>query len=183
MNRATALASLLAGSAVFIGLTIVSVGGQQAPPTSGSVFTAAQAQAGEAAYSQQCAACHGADFRGGGDAPPVAGVDFRAKWGPRAINELFTYIVQTMPPTAPGVLGEAGNLNVTAYLLQINGATPGPQPLTPRIETPLNAVAQGGATPPPARAGGAGGRGAMPPVLGAGTAARGRGGEIAPRGV
>ena len=50
------------------------------------------------------------------------GVDFRAKWGPRAINELFTYIVQTMPPTNPGALGEAGNLNVTAYLLQINGA-------------------------------------------------------------
>lgn len=181
MNRVRA--SLVLGSAVFIGFTIASVGGQQATPAAGSVFTAAQAQAGEAAYSQQCAACHGADFRGGGDAPPVAGVDFLAKWGPRAINELFTYIVQTMPPTAPGALGEAGNLNVTAYLLQINGASAGAQPLTPRVETPLNAVARGGAVPPPARAGGAGGRGALPPVLGAGTAARGRGGEIAPRGV
>src|SRR5687768_842371 len=175
-------ASLVLGSAIFIGFTIASVGGQQAPPAAGSVFTAAQAQAGEAAYAQQCAGCHGADFRGGGDAPPVAGVDFRNKWGPRAINELFTYIVQTMPPTSPGVLGEAGNLNVTAYLLQINGATPGAQPLTPRVETPLNAVAHGGASPPPARAGG-GGRGALPPVMGAGTAARGRGGEIQALGV
>src|SRR5688572_28904170 len=175
-------ASLLIVAAIVIGFTITSLGGQQAQPAAGSVFTAAQAQAGEAAYSQQCAACHGADFRGGGDAPPVAGVDFRAKWGPRAINELFTYIVQTMPPTSPGVLGEAGNLDVTAYLLQINGATAGAQALTPRVETPLNAVAQGGAAAPPARAGGAG-RGAAPPVLGAGTAARGRGGQIAPRGV
>jgi alcohol dehydrogenase (cytochrome c) len=180
MNRARA--SLLVGSAVFIGFTIASVGGQQAPPAAGSVFTAAQAQAGEAAYAQQCAGCHGADFRGGGDAPPVAGVDFRAKWGPRAINELFTYLVQTMPPTSPGVLGEAGTLNVTAYLLQINGAVAGAQPLTPRVETPFSAVAQGGAAPPPAGVGAAG-RGVMPPVLGAGTAARGRGGEIAPRGV
>src|SRR5687767_2462175 len=181
MNRVRA--SLLAGSAVFIGFTIASVGGQQAQPAAGSVFTAAQAQAGETAYAQQCAGCHGADFRGGGDAPPVAGVDFRAKWGPRAINELFTYLVQTMPPTSPGVLGEQGTLNVTAYLLQINGAAPGAQPLTPRVETPLNAVALGGAAPAPARAGGGGGRVAMPPVLGAGTAARGRGGEVAPRGV
>ena len=179
MNRVRA--SLLLGSAVFIGFTIAPIGGQQAP-SAGSVFTAAQAQAGEAAYAQQCAGCHGADFRGGGDAPPVAGVDFQNKWGPRAINELFTYIVQTMPPTSPGVLGEAGNLNVTAYLLQINGATAGAQALTPRVETPLAAVAQSGAAPPPARAGG-GGRAAMPPVVGAGTAARGRGGEAAPRGV
>ena len=177
-------ASLLIVAAIFIGLTIASVGGQQAQPAAGGVFTAAQAQAGEAAYAQQCAGCHGADFRGGGDAPPVAGQDFRDKWGARAINELFTYLVQTMPPTSPGALGEAGTLDVTAYLLQINGATPGAQPLTPRVETPVNAVARGGA-PPPARAGGAGGagRGAMPPVLGAGTAARGRGGEVAPRGV
>ena len=70
--------SLLIIAAIFIGFTIASVGGQQAQPAAGSVFTAAQAQAGEAAYSQQCAACHDADFRGGGDAPPVAGVDFLA---------------------------------------------------------------------------------------------------------
>ena len=146
-------ASVLVVAAIFIGFTIASVGGQQAPPAASSVFTAAQAQAGEAAYAQQCAACHGADFRGGGDAPPVASVDFRAKWGPRAINELFTYLVQTMPPTNPGALGEQGTLNVTAYLLQINGASAGAQPLTPRVETPINAVAQGGAAPAPARGG------------------------------
>ena len=35
-------------SAVFIGFTIASVGGQQAQPAAGGVFTAAQAQAGEA---------------------------------------------------------------------------------------------------------------------------------------
>src|SRR5687767_1776173 len=92
--------SLLLGSAIFTGFAIASVVGQQAQaPAGGGAYTAAQAQAGEAAYAQQCAGCHLADFRGSGDAPPVAGADFRAKWGPRAVNDLFTYLVQTMPPT------------------------------------------------------------------------------------
>ena len=70
----------------------------------------------EAAYAQQCAGCHGAGFsRLRRRAIRSPGVDFRAKWGPRAVNELFTYLVQTMPPTNPGALGEQGTLNVTAY--------------------------------------------------------------------
>jgi alcohol dehydrogenase (cytochrome c) len=176
--------SLLVGCAIFIGFAIASLTGQQAQPA--AVFTAAQAQAGQAAYKQQCEGCHLADFSGSGDAPAVVGPDFRSKWGPRAVNELFTYLVQTMPPTNPGALGEQGTLNVTAYLLQINGAAAGQQPLTPRVETPLNALMTG-QTPPAegARGRGAGRRGAPPPpmVLGAGTAARGRGGVSSERGV
>jgi alcohol dehydrogenase (cytochrome c) len=174
---------LLIGSTIFLGLTIASLGGQQSPPPSGGVYTAAQAQAGRAAYAQQCAGCHLDDFRGSGDAPAVAGADFRAKWGPRAANELFTYLVQTMPPTNPGALGEQGMLNVTAFLLEINGAPAGQQPLTPRVETPLNALmtgqapAQGQTAAEGARGRGAAGRGAAPMVLGAGSAARGRGGD------
>ena len=180
-------ASLLLVTAIFVGSTITQLGGQQPQTGAGAVYTAAQAQAGQAAYAQQCAGCHGTDFRGSGDAPAVVGPDFSAKWGPRATNELFTYLVQTMPPTNPGALGEEGTLNVTAYLLQINGAPAGPQALTPRVETPLNALMTGQA-PAPAPAGGgrgrgAGGRGAAPPlVMGAGTAARGQGGD-ANRGV
>jgi alcohol dehydrogenase (cytochrome c) len=180
-------ASLLLVTAIFIGSTIARLGGQQPPTGAGAVYTAVQAQAGQAAYAQQCAGCHGTDFRGSGDAPAVVGPDFRSKWGPRATNELFTYLVQTMPPTNPGALGEQGTLNVTAYLLQINGAPAGQQPLTPRIETPLGALMTGQA-PPQGQAGGgrgrgAGGRGEPPPmVMGAGTAARGRG-DDANRGV
>ena len=70
----------------------------------------------------------------------MQGADFRAKWGPRAVNELFTYLVQTMPPTSPGALGEQGTLEVTAFLLQINGAPPGQQPLTPKAEAPIDSV-------------------------------------------
>src|SRR5688572_20463903 len=170
-------APLLVVAAIFIGFTITSVGGQQAQPAAGGVFTAAQVQAGQAAYAQQCAGCHGQDFRGSADAPSVQGQDFRAKWGPRAVNELFTYLVQTMPPTNPGALGEDGTLAVTAFLLQINGALAGQQALTARVETPISTLLVGPAqAPAPARGGGRGG-GAAAPVVGAGTAARGRGGE------
>jgi alcohol dehydrogenase (cytochrome c) len=175
-------ASLLMVTSIFIGLTIAQLGGQ-AQPAAGSVYTAAQAQAGEGSYAQQCAGCHLDDFRGSGDAPAVAGADFRAKWGPRAVNELFTYLVQSMPPTNPGALGEQGTLNVTAYLLQINGAPAGQQPLTPTVSTPLSALLTGQAPAQgPARAGGGrggggrrGGGAAEPMVLGAGGGARGRG--------
>jgi mono/diheme cytochrome c family protein len=113
---------LVLTSAFFIATTIDLVRGQEPQPAAGGVYTAAQAQAGQTAYRQNCAGCHSADFRGSADAPAVAGPDFVAKWGPRAANELFTYLVQSMPPTNPGALGEAGTLAVTAYLLQVNGA-------------------------------------------------------------
>ena len=173
--------SLLLGSAAFVGMTMAPVGGQQAQPVAAGVYTAAQAQVGQAAYAQQCAGCHSADFRGSGDAPPVVGPDFIAKWGPREANELFTYLVQTMPPTSPGSLGEEGTLAVTAYLLQINGAPAGRQPLTATVSAPINALLTG---PPQAPAPTAGGPGAMPVVLGAGTGAgQARGGASPNRGV
>src|SRR5262245_21724383 len=158
-------------SAVIVGMTIGSAGGtvgQNPQPTAAGVYTAAQAQAGQTAYTQTCAGCHSSDFRGSGDAPAVAGPDFTAKWGPRAANDLFTYLVQSMPPTSPGSLGEAGTLNVTAYLLQINGAPAGQQPqqaLTPTVSTPISALLTGpraqSAAPTAGR--GAGGRSAPPP--------------------
>ena len=174
MNRTRA--SILAGSAVFIGFTIAATGRQQQPAAGGGIFTAAQAQAGQASYAQQCAGCHGQDYRGSADAPALEGPDFRAKWGPRAANELFTLLVQTMPPTNPGALGEEGTLAVTAFLLQLNGAPAGAQPLTPRNGNQISALLTGPAGAP--AAGGRGGRGrgaaaAAPMVVGAGTAARG----------
>ena len=179
--------SLVLASAVFVGMTIGSVGGQETRPIAVGVYTVAQAQAGQTAYTQNCAGCHLSDFRGTGDAPAVAGPDFTAKWGARAVNELFTYLVQSMPPTTPGLLGEAGTLAVTAYLLQVNGAPAGQQPLTATVSTPINALLTGqprAQSPASTATGRAGGRSTIPPVVGAGTAAGpGRGGGSANRGV
>jgi alcohol dehydrogenase (cytochrome c) len=177
--------SLLVGSAV-VAMTIVSVGGQQVPPVVPGAYTAAQAQAGRAAFVQQCAGCHLPDLSGSGDAPALTGPDFNGKWGPRAVNELFTHIVQTMPPANPGSLGERGTLEVTAYLLQINGAPAGQQPLTATVSTAMNALLTGqpGVAASAAAAGRADSRNATLPVLGAGTGAgQGRGGAGTNRGV
>src|SRR5262245_12902648 len=174
---------LVLTSAAVVAMTIGSAGGQQTL-IAGGVYTAAQAQAGQSAYTQNCAGCHGADFRGSGDAPAVVGPDFAAKWGPKSANDLFTFLVQSMPPASPGSLGEAGTLDVTAYLLQINGAPAGQQPLTPTISAPIGTLLTGPRAQSAAPAAGrGGGRSATAPVMGAGGAAGGRGGASANRGV
>jgi alcohol dehydrogenase (cytochrome c) len=178
--------SLLLASAAFVGMTMASIRGQQARPAAASVYTAVQAQAGATAYARQCAGCHLADFRGSGDAPPLTGPDFTAKWGSRAVNELFTYLVQSMPPTSPGSLTEQGALEITAFLLQVNGASAGQQSLTPTVATPMSALL--GQAPAQALASSSGeptgGQATTPLVLGAGTGAgQSRGGASTNRGV
>ena len=128
----SASVSRVLGAVGFAALALVVVAGQQAAPQPAPVFTAAQAQAGGALYAQNCSACHGANFEGSGDAPALSGGTFRLKWGPKMVSELFGVILQTMPPTNPGSLGEAAALNATAYILQRNGAQAGQQALTLR---------------------------------------------------
>ncbi len=112
-------------------------------PQAAAVFTAAQAQAGRGVYDQNCAGCHGANFQGSGDAPALAGGTFLLQWRTRMVSELFGDIIQKMPPTSAGSLGEAAGLNVTAYILQRNGAQPGTQALTPGAAMQIGSVATG----------------------------------------
>ena len=137
------------------------------------VFTAAQAQAGRAVYDQNCSACHGANFEGSGDAPSLAGGTFMLKWGPKMVSELFGEILQTMPPTNPGSLGEPAALNATAYILDRNGAQPGPQALSGSASMLIRTIANGQA-PANTPAQGRGGRGGGSIVVGAGSAERPR---------
>ena len=152
---------------------------------SAAIFTAAQANTGRDIYERVCAGCHGVNFEGSGDAPALAGGTFLLKWRPKMVSELFGEILQSMPPTNPGSLGEASVLQVTAYILQRNGAQTGPQELTAGVATPIGAIATGQAPPGNAPAQGRGGRGGAPSmVLGAGsTAGQGRGGTFTTRGV
>ena len=127
------------------------------------VYTAAQAQSGRTVYAQNCAGCHGTNFEGSGDAPPLAGSSFMQKWRPKMVSELFGEILQNMPTTNPGSLGEAASLSATAYILQRNGARPGPQALSPGATTLISAIATGQAPAgnAPAQGGGRAGRGGL----------------------
>ncbi len=143
-----------------------------------AAFTEAQAQAGRGVYDQNCAGCHGRNMEGSGDAPALAGGTFMLAWRAKMISELFGEILQMMPPSSPGSLGETTTLNVSAFILQSNGAVPGQQPLTPSAAMTIGSVV---ARQMPADAGAGRGRGARGGAL-ATPVARGAGSSTA-RGV
>jgi alcohol dehydrogenase (cytochrome c) len=114
-------------------------------------FTAEQAEAGLASYTQSCAACHGADLRTLPTAP-LQGNEFIAKWRTRSTNDLLAQMRTTMPPESPGSLGEDAYLGLMAYILQRNGNAPSDQRLLAASGEPIAAGAAtagpGGAAAP-----------------------------------
>lgn len=96
-------------------------------PAAASAFTQEQADAGKAAYEANCAACHG--FRAeGGEAPALTGVDVMGNFATGA--GLFDFFAFSMPPQAPGMLGDETYLNILARILVLNGAEPDGEALT-----------------------------------------------------
>jgi alcohol dehydrogenase (cytochrome c) len=159
-----AAAAAMAGGVVLMG------GGQQ--PTPGP-FTAEQATAGRTAYQGTCAVCHGADLTGAG-APELTRT-FAGGWSARTTRDLTGLIQTTMPPDRPGALPEQDYINIAAFILQYNGATPGTQALTAETAVPIGSFLRPGAAPAGAAAAGGRGQvaqgGAAPAGRGAGAAA------------
>ncbi len=174
-------AIVVAGAAA----TATLLAGQQPAP---GVFSPAQAAAGATVYAENCAACHLPDMGGLNEAPQLAGNDFMNRWRNRTTRELLDLVVATMPP--PGSqLGADEAANVTAYLLQQNGAAAGAQALGQATPVPIGTIATGirppagqdAAAAPAGRGGPPAGRGA-PPEGGRGGAG-GRGAAPEPRGL
>ena len=155
MKKLLVTATALAGCG-FLVLT-----GQQAvPPT---VFTAAQAAAGRTAYQSSCAKCHtdtlmGRDGTGevpeflrdyGGKIPPLAGANaafepFLTKWGTRTTNDLSRRVKEAVGGFPPKDLGAETYLDLTAYILQANGARQGTQALTTATAVEIRSITTGG---------------------------------------
>ncbi|HEY3158126.1 MAG TPA: PQQ-binding-like beta-propeller repeat protein, partial [Vicinamibacterales bacterium] len=154
MNRLAVVAIAIAA------LTTISMAGQQA---GAGPFTAAQAAAGAAAYQANCAGCHQPDLKGGGTAPALTGPEFMSGWGTRTTRDLLTFIQLTMPPGSPGGLGADVYANITAFILQSNGARAGTQTLTENARVPINSIATGQAAGG-GRQGGGGGQAAAAPA-------------------
>jgi len=120
--------------------------GVTAPP---AVFTATQSAAGKVEYQNDCHRCHTDNLTGrvgdpgelpavssldaeaqtmikanGGNVPALAGPRFLARWGATTTKDLSARI-----KIAAG-LDEQRYLNITAYVLEFNGARPGAQALT-----------------------------------------------------
>jgi len=126
------------------------------------IYTAAQAVAGRATYQANCSGCHGADLGGLNSAAALAGGLFMSSWGDRTPSDLVTFLEGAMPPGNPGSLGEQGYVNVTAFILDFNGARAGNQPLTAASKVAIRSVATGQAKAQPAAGEPLGGRAEAP---------------------
>ena len=94
------------------------------------VYTDGQAARGQATYSAQCAACHGATL-GGGLAPPLTGAAFLRVWDTRPLIDLVDKIQKTMPAASPGTLSRPQATDLAAYLLKANAFRAGAAELPP----------------------------------------------------
>ena len=103
-------------------------------PIWAGVYTAAQAENGEATFMGRCAGCHRPDLRGGPNgpnyAPPLGGDEFMLRWDSNTVNRLFRIIRDTMPRGTPGILGEQTTLDVVSFILKFNGYPAGMSALT-----------------------------------------------------
>jgi len=93
------------------------------------VFTVEQATMGKAAYAKSCASCHLPDLSGSAEIPALAGKPFIDTWGARTTKELLEYMSAAMPYGGPSLSAET-YIGILAYILQSNGATPGPEALS-----------------------------------------------------
>src|SRR5437879_4850974 len=78
-------------------LAVVIHAGQSASIWAG-VYNQEQANRGKALFSQQCASCHQETLSGKvGTAPPLSGAQFKTNWDGLTVDDLFEYIVKSMP--------------------------------------------------------------------------------------
>jgi alcohol dehydrogenase (cytochrome c) len=106
-------------------------------------FTAAQANAGAAAYQTNCAGCHGGDLSGRNDAPPLAGISFMGDWGDRTAGDLIAFIQAAMPPGQANSLSKQTYIEIAAFVLRSNGAAAGNQALAANTAVAIRSVATG----------------------------------------
>lgn len=97
------------------------------PPT----FTEEQAAAGQTAYVNHCADCHGEQLEGLDISPALTGDRFDQTWRGKSAAVL-AFHVRRMPPESaaePGAISDDAYIHILAYLLAANGFAPGDDPL------------------------------------------------------
>jgi hypothetical protein len=138
--------------------------GQQ--PASTGTFTAAQAEAGRAAYERTCGKCHTSTLLGRtgdkselppisslsapyqkfigsrGFVPPLAGKVFIDRWGAKTAGQLIARFEETAydPFFQFEDIKDETTVDITAYVLQVNGAKAGSEPLTIRSAAIVSSI-------------------------------------------
>lgn len=145
--------------------SVVLTGQQPTPPR---VFTSAQAEAGRATYENTCGKCHtyrllgrnGAEgelppvdslpasyqefIRKTNRVPPLAGKVFLSRWGQKTAAELIArfQVTASDPSFQFQGMNDDTTVNITAYVLQVNGAKAGTQELTRATSAVVNSLVQ-----------------------------------------
>ena len=147
MNRKALMLAVLLGSGLF------ALTGQQSTPS--GVFTQTQADAGRAAFENTCGKCHTPTLlgrkgdpgelpplsslpveyqefieRSGGFVAPLAGPVFLNHWGSSTTAQLIERLQEAVGAFPPEGMNDETTVNITAYVLRVNGAKAGTQPLT-----------------------------------------------------
>lgn len=163
---------LVAGVAAAMVLGTHSTPGVADPAAPAGLYTAEQALAGKAYAEVSCSLCHLATLKGRvGDAsespkvdslkpkfrefvesaaeqvPPLVGDEFLAKYsdktlGKFALEQVLGAMHAFGPPGVDTKKDKTVYLQITAYILQMNGLPAGKQPLTVDDATPMSRVAR-----------------------------------------
>jgi mono/diheme cytochrome c family protein len=112
---------------------------QSAKTTLDGVYTAAQAQRGEAAYTKNCVSCHGPDLMGLDTAPSLTGPEFTASWTDQSADDLQERIRVSMPADKPGSLSRTDVADIIAFLFAKDGFPAGSTEL-PAASDELKAI-------------------------------------------
>jgi hypothetical protein len=153
-------------AAAVLGSCAVVLSGQESVPP--AVFTVAQAEAGRAAYERSCGMCHtyAVSGRSGKEGelpsleslpepyqkfigprkwvPALMGKRFVDTYGQKTLQELFVLFRGAADTTPASELNMSDEtlVDITAYILQKNGAKAGDQPLTAKSSAFFRSVVE-----------------------------------------
>lgn len=132
------VAALVLFASSTLGLPVVSWA-QQGPRSQwDGIYTAAQAQRGEAVFTKQCVSCHPADLSaqqmGMMPAPALTGRRFSGRWNKQTLDTMVRIIQRTMPRDEPGILSLQEASDITAFVLRTNQYPAGNAELPAQLE-------------------------------------------------
>lgn len=113
------LAVVVIGSAAFAGPALAAEG----------PFNQEQLTKGQSEYNTHCRTCHAANGKGA-LGPALQGEPFKSRFGGQSVSDVRNWIHENMPQTAPGSLKDEQLDPIMAYILSLNGYTPGQKALT-----------------------------------------------------
>ena len=104
------------------------------------VYTAEQAERGEALYKEHCARCHGGALQGNGEgALPLVGATFLSTWNGVTMGAMMERVRLSMPQDRPSTMTRQQIADLLAFVLRSNKFPAGDAELAKQTDI-LNAI-------------------------------------------